>query len=359
MHKLLFLSLVTLTTITHAATITTIAGTGQKGFSGDTGPATRAQLNNPYGLTKGPDNALYICDTDNHIIRRIDPKTQLITTIAGTPGKKGYTGDDGPATAALMNEPYEVRFDTAGNLFVVERMNHVVRKIDAKSQLITTIAGTGKPGFSGDTGPATAAQLNQPHSIQFDHTGDLFICDIANHRIRKINMKTNIIETYAGTGAKGPTPDNAPLKNTPLNGPRAIDFDAENNLYVALREGNAIYKINTKESTIHHIAGTGKPGFTPETTPAPTATLNGPKGLSIAPNGNIYLADTESHSIRMINPKTNTVELIAGTGQKGEAKEGNPKQCPLTRPHGIYIDKDNTIYIGDSESHRVMIIRPE
>jgi streptogramin lyase len=254
--------LVLLTPLTHAATITTLAGTGHPGYSGDNAPATRAQLDNPYGLTRGPDDALYICDVDNHIIRRID-KAGQITTIAGTPGKKGYAGDNDPATQALMNEPYEARFDTAGNLYVVERMNHVVRKIDAKTHIITTIAGTGKPGFAGDNGPAKNAQFNQPHCLQFDPAGDLYICDIANHRIRKINMKTQTIQTFAGTGKKGNTPDNAKLEGTPLSGPRAIDFGPDGDAYIALREGNALYKIDMKTQTLHHIAGTGKPGFTP------------------------------------------------------------------------------------------------
>jgi len=352
----LLLTLSLLAPLTRAATITTYAGTGKPGYSGDNAPADKAQLNNPYGLTKGPDDALFICDVDNHIIRRID-KTGHITTVAGTPGKKGYAGDNGPATAALMNEPYEARFDAAGNLYVVERMNHVVRKIDTKTQIITTIAGTGKPGFAGDNGPATSAQFNQPHALQFDPAGDLYICDIANHRIRKINMKTQTIQTFAGTGERKPTPDNAPLKNTPLAGPRAIDFGSNGDLYIALREGNAIYKLEMKTQTLHHIAGTGKPGFTPDKSPAQTTALNGPKGLSIAKSGNIYLADTESHTIRMINPKTNTIERIAGTGQKGDGPEGDPIKCKLTRPHGIFVDKDGTIYIGDSESHRVMVIR--
>jgi streptogramin lyase len=359
MQKLLFLSLLALAHITSAApTLITYAGTGQPGYSGDNGPATSAQLNNPYGLTRGPDDALYICDVDNHIIRCVD-KTGIITTIAGTPGQKGYAGDNGPATKALMNEPYEARFDAAGNLYVVERMNHIVRKIDAKTQVITTIAGTGKPGFAGDNGPAKNAQFNQPHALQFDPAGDLYICDIANHRIRKINMKTQTIQTFAGTGKKGATPDNAKLEGTLLSGPRAIDFDKTGDLYVTLREGNALYKIDMKTKTLHHIAGTGKQAFTTETTQAKTTALNGPKGISIAKNGNIYLADTESHSIRMLNPKTQTIELIAGTGQKGDGPEGNPKDCKLTRPHGIFVDKDNTIYIGDSESHRVMVIRAE
>jgi streptogramin lyase len=339
-----------------AAEISTFAGTGVKGYSGDGGPAAKAQLNNPYGLTRGPDGALNFCDVDNHAIRRID-KAGLITTIAGT-GQHGYSGDGGPAAKAQLYEPYEIRFDAAGNIFFVERLNHIVRRIDRATGLISTVAGTGKPGFSGDGGPAAQAQLSQPHSIQFGPDGSLYICDIANHRIRRIDMKTQVISTFAGTGEKKPTPDGAPLEGTPLSGPRALAFDRNGDIWLALREGNAVYRIDMHALTIHHIAGTGKPGFTGNGGPAALATLSGPKGISIAPDGNVYLADTESHSIRMINPTTGTITLIAGTGQRGAPRaDRNPLACEFARPHGIFVDSDGSIFIADSENHRLRVIR--
>ncbi len=337
------------------AEIATFAGTGQPGLSGDGGPATKAQLNNPFGVTRGSDGALYICDTDNHVIRRVS-REGVISTVAGT-GKRGYSGDSGPALKAELNEPYEVRFDQAGNLFIVERMNHLVRRVEAKTQIITTVAGTGKAGSGGDGGPATQAQLNQPHSIQFDRRGDLYICDIVNHRIRKVDMKTGVVSTFAGTGEKGPIPDGKPIDGTPLSGPRALDFDREGNLWLALREGNAVLKFDLKAKSIHHIAGAGKPGFTGNGGPAKEATLSGPKGLSIGPDGNIYLADTESHSIRMIDLRKGTMELIAGTGEKGDGPDGDPLKCKLARPHGVFVDVDGAIFVGDSEAHRVRVIR--
>jgi DNA-binding beta-propeller fold protein YncE len=333
--------------------ITTLAGTGAPGFSGDNAPASQAQLDNPFGLTRGPDGALYFCDTGNHAIRRID-KNNVITTIAGTPTKKGYAGDNGPANKALMNEPYELRFDKQGDLFVVERLNHCIRKIDIKTNTISTLAGNGKPGFAGDNGPAAKAQFNQPHSLQFDKQGDLYICDILNHRIRKIEMSTGQISTFAGTGKKEKTPDGAKLDGVPLLGPRALDFDASGDCYLALREGNAVFKIDMNTRTLHHIAGNGRTGLAGNGGPARSAALSGPKGLAIHPaTGNIYLADTESNTIRMINIKTSTIHLIAGTGQKGDGPDGNPLQCQLARPHGIYIDSNATLYIGDSESHKI------
>lgn len=335
--------------------ITTFAGIGQAGYSGDGGPATKANLDQPFGVVRGPDGALYFCDTNNHAIRKITADG-TITTVAGT-GRKGYSGDGGPATKAELNEPYEIRFDRAGNLYIVERLNHTVRRVDAKTRIISTIAGTGTAGFSGDDGPATKAMLNQPHSIQFDAQNNLYICDILNHRIRRVDLKSGVIRTFAGTGEKLPTPDGAKFATAPLNGPRAIDFDRQGNLWLALREGNAVYKLDLKTGTLHHVAGTGRKGFTGNGGPAKEATLSGPKGLSIGPDGNVYLADTESHSIRMIDVRRKTIEIIAGTGASGDGPDGNPLNCKMARPHGVFVDRDGRIFVGDSEAHRVRVIR--
>lgn len=338
--------------------ITTFAGTGVAGYAGDGGPAAAAQLNNPFGVVRGPDRGIYICDMGNHVIRKVDLQGR-ITTVAGT-GQAGYSGDAGPALAAKLNEPYEIRFDASGHMFFVEMRNHVVRRVDAKSGIVTTVAGTGQAGFSGDAGPATRATMNQPHSIQLDGKGRLLICDIGNHRIRIVDLSSGMIDTFAGTGAKAGTPDGAPMRGTPLNGPRAIDFDAQGDLWVALREGNAVYKLNMATRTFHHMAGNGTAGFTGHGGPARQATLSGPKGLSVGPDGNVYLADTESHSIRMIETKRGTLEPIAGTGQKGDGPDGDPLQCKMARPHGVFVDTDGMLFVGDSEAHRVrrMSLRP-
>ena len=209
--------------VIHAATIATVVGTGEKGFSGDGGLATMAKINAPFGVIKGPAGSLYICDTMNHAVRKVNRETGIITTFAGT-GRKGYSGDGGPATKAELNEPYEVRFNKAGDLFFVEMKNHIVRRVDAKTRRVNTVTGVGEAGFSGDGGPASKARLNRPHSIQFGPEGHLYICDIGNHRIRRVNMKTRRIETFAGTGARNKTPDGSPIAGTPLNGPRAIDL---------------------------------------------------------------------------------------------------------------------------------------
>lgn len=339
----------------HAASVSTFAGNGTKGYAGDGGAATSAQLADPGGIALGPDGALYICDTANHRIRRVDREGK-ITTIAGT-GEKGWSGDGGPATAAKLAEPYEVRFDAAGNVYWVERLSHSVRRVAAKTGVITTIAGTGAPGFSGDDGPATKAQLNEPHSIALDRGGDLYIADVKNHRIRKVAMKSGIITTLAGTGERKPTEDGASFTMTALAGPRALAFDRNGNLWVALREGNAVYRLDLDEGTIYHVAGTGQKGNTGDGGPAASATMNGPKGIAIGPDGLVYVADTENHVIRRIDPVKGTIERYVGTGQRGDGSETDPLACRLNRPHGIFVSEDGRVYIGDTESQRVRLVK--
>ncbi len=342
------------TTLT-AAEIRTVAGTGVKGSAGDGGPATAAQIDNPFGITRGPDGNLWFCEYTGQRVCKITADGK-IHIVAGT-GAKGYSGDGGPALNATFNLPHEIRFDKKGDLFIVDMTNHAVRKVDMKTGVISTFAGTGKPGYSGDGGPAKDAQFKQPHSIQFDPAGDLYICDIGNNVIRKVDMKSGIISTFAGTGKPGPTPDGAPIAGTPLNGPRSMDFDAQGNLWLVTRAGNQVFKFDLRSGKIHHIAGNGKAGFTGNGGPAKDATLSGPKGVSVAPNGNVYLADTESHTVRMIDMKRGTLELIAGTGEKGDGPEGDPLKCKMARLHGVFVDKDGSVFIGDSEAHRVRVVK--
>ena len=339
-----------------AATIANLAGTGERGFSGDGGPATAAQINDPFGVTRGPDGALWFCEYGGQRVRKINADGTIATVVGN--GQTGYSGDGGPALAASLNKPHEIRFDRAGNLFIVDMVNHAVRRVDAQTQIITTFAGTGAAGYSGDGGPAARAQFKQPHSIQFDPSGEhLYICDIGNNVIRRVEMKTGTITTFAGTGAPGATPDGAPLAGTPLRGPRSLDFDKNGDLWLCTREGNQVFRFDLKAGRIQHVAGTGKKGFTGHGGPAREATLSGPKGIAIDADGNAWLADTESHSVRMIEAKTGRLLLMAGTGERGDGPAGDPLQCKMARLHGIFVDRDGAIYIGDSEAHRVRVLR--
>lgn len=333
----------------------TFAGTGVKGFSGDGGPATQAQLDNPFGVVRGPDGAIWFCEYSGQRIRRV-AADGTISTIAGN-GKTGYSGDGGPALQASFNLPHEIRFDKDGLLYVVDMSNHVIRRIDLKSGIISTIAGTGSPGYSGDGGPASKAQFRNPHSIQFGPDGNLYVCDIGNHVIRCIDMKTMQVTTFAGTGKAGNTPDGAPIANTPLRGPRSIDFDRQGNLWLATREGNQVFKLDLHSKAYRHIAGTGEKGFSGNGGPAKLAKLNGPKGIAIDASGNAWLADTESHTVRMVEAATGNLLLMAGTGEHGDGPDGDPMQCKLARLHGIFVDQDGSVFIGDSEAHRVRVLR--
>lgn len=351
----LFMTLVVPTLRGDDWTITTIAGTGVAGFSGDGGEATKAELNNPFGVVRGPDGAVWFCEYGGQRIRRITQQG-VIETIAGN-GHKGYSGDGGPPLEASFNLPHEIRFDQDGNLFVVDMANHVIRKIDLKTQVISTVVGNGKAGYSGDGGPASQAQLKNPHSIQFGPQGDLFICDIGNHVIRRVDMRSMEISTFAGTGKAGKTPDGSPIEGTPLNGPRSLDFDRSGNIWLATREGNQVFKLDMANNKILHFAGTGASGFTGNGGPALQATLKGPKGIALDSRENVYLADTESHSVRMIDQASGTIDVLAGTGERGDGPDGNARQCKLNRLHGIFVDLDGSILIGDSETHRIRVLR--
>jgi DNA-binding beta-propeller fold protein YncE len=327
--------------------VSTLIGTGSRGYSD-------GEVNNPYGLVIGPDQALYFCDLDNQRIRRLDLKTRRTTAVAGN-GQRAYGGDGGAATAAALNMPHEIQFDPAGNMYIAERDNHVVRKVAANTGIISTFAGTGMPGFSGDGGPAAQAQLRQPHSIAVDPRGKLLICDIGNHRIRQVDFGTGMIETYGGTGERQPTPDGAPVKTAPLNGPRTMSFDRDGNLYLALREGNAIYRIASNAGTIHHLAGTGEQGYSGDGGPARLAKLAGPKGLAYG-GGRLYVADTESHVIRSIDLATGVITTVLGTGVRGDGPEPDPLRCALSRPHGVLVGADGVLYVADSEAHRIRVV---
>jgi streptogramin lyase len=357
--KLPSLALIVLAPCLGAATVTTLVGTGVPGFS-DT------QVNNPYGMAIGPDGALYFCDLGNQRIRRLDLNTRKMTTVAGN-GQRGYSGDGGPATEATLAAPHEIVFDRAGDLYIAERDNHVIRKVNMKTGIISTVAGTGVAGFSGDGGPAVRAQLRQPHSIFLDRDGTMLICDIGNHRIRRLRLDTGIIETWAGTGATEPTPDGSPVVGTPVTGPRTFIVSPAGDLYLALREGNAILRIDAATKTYKRVAGTGELGYSGDGGPATkakfggsatgnAARLAGPKGLAYGPDDSLYIADTESHAIRKVDLKTGIITTVLGTGQIGDGPEPDPLQCKLNRPHGVLF-ANGVLYVADSEAHRIRVLK--
>lgn len=331
-----------------AVSVSTLIGNGAPGLSD-------SQVANPYGVIVPPDGGLYFCDLDNQRIRRFDFASRTTRTIAGD-GRRAYRGDGGPATSGSLNMPHEVAFDVRGHLYVAERDSHVVRKVDGATGVMSTFAGTGVAGFAGDLGPAAAAQLRQPHSIAVTPDDRLLICDIGNHRIRAVDLRTGIIGTIGGTGERLPTPDGAPLTGTPLNGPRTMAIDRDGTIYLALREGNALYRIDPETRTLHHLAGTGEQGWTGDGGPARSARLSGPKGLALA-GRTLYVADTESHTIRAVSLETGIITTVLGAGVRGDGPESDPLQCRLSRPHGLCAAPDGALYVTDSEAHRIRVLR--
>ena len=340
--------------------IRSIAGTGNAGAAADGSSADTAPINNPYGVVIGPDGGLYWADFGSHRVLRLDLRDRRINVIAGN-GTKGHAGDGGPAPAAQLSAPHEIRFDSRGNILVAERDSHVVRHIEMRSRVITTVAGTGVAGYSGDGGPATMAQLNQPHSIVLDTSDNILVCDINNHRVRRIDARTGVISTFAGTGENAASPDQGGLLTTPLAAPRSIEIAPDGTMYLILRAGNKVFALNPAAGLLQRIAGTGEFGFEGDGGPAlsakfgaPGSAFNGPKGIALGGN-TLYIVDTENHAIRAIDLGSGTIATVAGTGQRGDGPDGDPRSCRMARPHGVFI-QGRSIYIGDSENHRIRVL---
>lgn len=338
--------------------VRTLAGIGFAGFDteGTSGRiAHTTRVNNPYGVVIGPDGALYFCEVDTGRTRRIDLDSRRLSTVAGN-GIKDYRGDGGPALEASFSAPHEIRFDAEGSLYIVSRDSHSVRRIDSRSGLVSTVVGTGEAGFSGDGGPASAAQLRQPHSIAFDANGDLLICDIGNSRLRRVDMTSGIINTLSGTGEREATPDSAPLTGTPLLGPRSIDTDLSGNAYLVLREGNAVFRLDIAGNRLTRIAGTGERGYAGDGAAAIDSTFNGPKGIAYSPQDHcLYIVDTENHVIRRHALRTGIIDTVLGSGERGDGPDGDPLRCKLNRPHGVFVH-EGLLYVTDSESHRIRVV---
>ncbi len=270
-------------------TITTVAGDGTAGDGGDEGPATAAQLNAPRGVAAG---SLYIADTDNHRIRKINDD-ETIATVAGD-GTAGYSGDGGPATAAQLDSPSGVAADATGNLYIADTDNHRIRKVDALG-IITTVAGD---GTAGDGGPAAAAQLNSPSGVAVDADGNLYIADTGNHRIRKVDA-LGIITTAAGDGTAGDGGDDGPAAAAQLDSPSGVAADADGNLYIADTNNHRIRKVDAL-GIITTVAGDGTAGFGGDDGEAAAAQLNAPAGIVVDAAGNLYVADSDNHRIRKV-----------------------------------------------------------
>ena len=331
--------------------ITTIAGSGEWGFGGDDGPAVQARLDCPTGVATDGVGNLYIADYDNHRIRKVD-STGTITTIAGT-GEYGFGGDGRPAVEAQLNGPLDVAVDGTGNLYIADQDNDRIRKVDSTG-VITTVAGTRGPRFGGDGGPATEAQLSSPSSLAVDGAGNLYIADSRNHRIRKVDS-TGIITTVAGSGEHGFGGDGGPATEAQLSSLTGVATDDAGNLYIA--SYHRIRKVDST-GTITTIAGSEEHGFGGDGGPAVQARLDSPTGVAVDRAGNLYIADTYNNRIRKVD-STGTITTIAGTGEYGFGGDGGPAvQARLFGPRGVAVDANGNLYITDTGNHRIRVLMP-
>ena len=339
--------------------ITTVAGAGERGYSGDGGPADAALLSEPFMCAFDTEGYLYIAEAMNHCVRRVDTATGVIVTIAGT-GAEGYSGDGGPATAATFNQPYSLQVDDNGDVYVVDRLNYVIRKIDAATGVISTVAGTGEPGNPdnqerGDAGPGTQAQLREPNDCFLDGRGGLLIADVQDQRIRRLDLASGVITTFAGNGEKQRSGDGLPATQASILGARAVCMDGAGNTYIAEREGNGIRKVDTN-GVMSTLAGTGEFGYGGDGGPAFISTWGGPKAIRCDHEGNVLVVDTENHAIRRIDAATGYVTTIAG-GRLGGGGDGGPADAAgMDRPHGCDVDAAGNVYIADSNNHRVRVV---
>jgi hypothetical protein len=307
-------------------------------------------LREPFSVDFDVAGRMYVVEMAGNRVSVVGPD-RTTRVLAGT-GDKGLHGDGGPGDRAQFNGPHHLLFGPDGLLYVADTFNNVVRRIDTASGRIERVAGTGEKGFSGDGGPAREARFGGIFSIAF-RGQVLYVCDLDNRRIRAVDLRTGTVTTVAGNGGKGVPADGADARTQPLVDPRAIAFDAGGNLYICERGGHALRVVDTA-GRIRTVAGTGEPGFSGDGGPARTAQLNGPKHISIDTDGSVLITDTENHVIRRYSPRDGTISRVVGSGVRGGAGLGGAAtSCELNRPHGALRYK-GAIFVSDSENHRVV-----
>ena len=332
----------------HAQIITTVAGDSTAGYNGDNIPATTAELYQATGVAVDAAGNIYIADRNNNLIRKVNT-SGIITTIAGT-GAAAYSGDNGPATAAEINYPYGITLDTLGNIYFSDDFNYRIRKINTAG-IITTIAGNGTAGYNGDGIAATSAELQNPGGVAVDHNGNVYIADVNNDRIRIINT-AGIITTIAGTGAPGYNGDNIAATAAELYQPEGVAVDNVGNLYIVEYINYRVRKVDAS-GIITTIAGTGISGYNGDNITATTAELDRPLGVAVDGNGNVYISDAYNARIRKIN-SSGIINTIAGTGISAYSGDnGLATAAELSTSVGITIDHSGNVYIADAGNSRI------
>ncbi len=323
------------------------------GTEGDGATAERAALIAPFGVGFDAGGTLFFVEMTGHRVRKIG-RDGLVKSVAGT-GSMGDAGDGGPAINAALNGPHSLAVAKSGEIFVCDTWNNRVRKIDPRSGVITNFAGSGRKGFAGDGGPATAAEFGGIYCLALDEVNQsMYLADLDNRRIRKIDMKTGIVSTVAGNGKKGVPDDGAVATSAPLVDPRAVAVDTRGNVFILERSGHAL-RVVDRSGKIRTLAGTGQPGDSGDGGDARHARMNGPKHLCVSPQGDVVIADTENHRIRVYDTEKGTITTIAGTGKKGASGLGGPpERAELAQPHGVTVGPDGFLYIADSSNNRIL-----
>lgn len=392
-------------------TIGTIAGTGRPGYAGDGGPAVAAWLNEPKSIILDGSGAIYIADSENHLIRKVDVATGIISTVAGCPapaapaeaphpvpadpsiageeddplgdltlsgperfvqvadlsgtvrflvgaasGDNRFGGDGGPATGATLNFPSGLAVDER-NLYIADTMNHRVRQVDLVTGIITTLAGTGQHRLSGDGGPAVSAALNEPCALALDGKGNLYIADQSNNRIRKVERGSGVITTVAGTGEATYEGDGMPAREAALAGPSGLATGLDGALYIADTFNGRIRRVDLETGLISTVAGdggayryTGQPGEF-------STSLSRPYGIAVDGEGNILITDSDSHLIRRWDCRKSTITALAGNGVAQFSGDGQcARNSSLNYPFGVSVDGRGNIYVADTFNHRVRMI---
>jgi len=392
-------------------TLATRAGTGDPGFAGDGRPALQACLNEPKGLAIDGQGNLFVADSENHVVRRVDRITGLISTVVGyapeevapasqsgggdivheeevdplaetsqktteqftqqtdlsgtvrylvgAAAPKRYGGDGGPATEALLNFPTAVAVDGQGHLYIADTMNHRVRRVDAQTGIITTIAGTGQARFSGDGGPADHAALNEPAALAVDAQGQLYIADQSNNRVRAVDLKTGIIRTVAGMGSAAYDGDGKPAAESSLAGPSGLAVSART-LYIADTFNSRIRSVDLATGMIATVAGDGGSYRYQSPDDPPSSSVSRPSGIALDRDGNLFLTDSDSHLIRRWDRTTGLLTRIAGTGSASSVGDGGTAlEAGLCYPFGIVADGERTLLIADTFNHRIRTLALE
>jgi trimeric autotransporter adhesin len=335
----------------YCQTITTFAGNGTPGYTGDGGAANSCELTHPYGIAIDGSGNVYIADRGNNCIRKITAGG-TITSIVGN-GINAYSGDNGPATAAELAGPAGVAVDVSGNVYIGDAGNNRVRKVD-NSGIITTIAGNGTGGYNGDNIPATDAELSGPRGIALDGNGDIYVADPGNNRVRKITLSSGIITTAAGKGTGAYSGDGGPATAAELKPPYAITFDKYDHLYICDVDNERIRKVSA--GIIMTIAGNGTAGYTGDNVIAIASELNEPTGMAADASGNLYIADGWNGRIRQIN-NAGIITTVAGKGTLGYSGDGGPAAlAELNDPYGIATDTGGNMYIADYANNRIRYV---